>query len=316
MSNSNYDDIAFVVTSWEPNLFLSIKQTLLSFGVVDKNIIKISERVSRPKSLNKVWNDVSSEIIAESVNRYNYIAFIDEDVVIRDNHVFDRFKEILENPDNVNIAGVIANPKLFSEGQSLFEIQHDLAPTTPWQSSLSECTSNLISLNCALFRADLKQRFDEDLFGNQNFDVDFGLQLALDEKKVVIDKALLVLARANDYISKSLSYHSIVARNLHIFVKKWSNIKNWINVADYNAKNNNEIPSIEEITHLSEIKQMQYCFAYNRDGIARCYLGPRLGGLAQAGQFVQMIENSLKNVPNMVEYSIPYQGALPIFNNI
>jgi len=306
-----YENISFVVTSWEPNLFNNIKQTLISFGVKESHIIKLSERASRPKSLNRVWNEHNNEDVDSGIK---YIAFIDEDVVIRDSHVFKRMTEILEAPENASIAGVLANPKLFNEGQSLFEIPHDMPPSTPWQQSLVECTSNLVSLNCALFRVDLKQRFDIDYFGNQNFDVDFGLQLALDNKKVVVDKALLVLARANDYFSKSLSYHSIVARNLHIFVKKWSNIKTWTSVADWNLKHNNEIPCIEELTHMSEARLMQYCYAYNRDGIARCYLGPRFSSIPHAGQFVQGIENNLQNVKNMVEYTIPYHGALPIFN--
>ncbi len=312
MYNSDYDNICFVITSWEPNLFLSVKQTLLSFGVNEQNIIKVTDRVSRPKSLNKAWNSIG---VGENIaSGYKYIAFIDEDVVIRDNHVFTRLKEILEAPENQQVVGVLANPKLFSEGQSLFEIPHDMPPETSWKQSLQDCTSNLVSLNCCLFRANLNQRFDEDYFGNQNFDVDFGLQMALDNKKVLVDKALLVLARANDYINKSLSYHAAVARNLHIFMRKWSNIKDWVNVLTFNAKNNNEIPSIEELTHMSEMKQMSYCYAFNRDGIARCYLGPRFSGLIPAGNFLQSIENSLRNIPNMVEYAIPYHGALPIFN--
>lgn len=307
MLNSNYDDICFIVTSWEPSLFLAVKQTLLSFGVHEQNIIKVTDRVSRPRSLNKAWNTIAG---------YKYVVFIDEDVVIRDNHVFSRLKEILEHPDNSTIAGVLANPKLLHEGESFFDIKHDMPPETPWKNSLAECTSSLVSLNCAMFRADLKQRFDEDLFGNQNFDVDFGLQFALDNKSVLVDRALLVLARANDYVSKSLSYHVMVARNLHIFMRKWSNIKTWTNVSDFNSKNNNEIPSIEELTHMSEIKQMQYCFAFNRDGITRCYLNPRLGNIIQVGQYVFGIENNLKNIQNMVDYTIPHHGALPIFNGI
>ncbi len=305
MSNDNYNDICFIVTSWEQNLFMSVKQTLLTFGVREQNIIKVSDRVSRPKSLNKAWN---------SATGYKYIVFIDEDVVIRDSHVFSRFKEILESPENDAVAGVLANPKLFSEGQALFDITHDKDPSTPWKESVEECTSNLISLNCALFRADLMQRFNEDMFGNQVFDTCFGYELAFCNKKVLLDKATLVLARSNDYFSKSLSYHTIVARNWHILKSKWISRNNWNGVFDFNLKNNNEIPSIEEVTHWNEIKQMQYCFAYNQDGLVRCYLNPRFSGLIQAGSFVNIIENSLKNISNKVQFSIPYQGSTPIFN--
>jgi hypothetical protein len=97
-------------------------------------------------------------------------------------------------------------------------------------------------------------------------------------------------------------------------MRKWSNISEWEDVWTYNKKHNNEIPSIEEISHWSEIRQMQYCHAFNRDGLVRCYLSPRFGSLVQAGGFVQNIENHLKNIENMVEYTIPYQGALPVFN--
>ncbi len=303
--NNDYSDIAFIVTTWEPELFMAIRQCLLSFGVHERNIIKVTDRVSRPKSLNKAWN---------TIDGYKYVAFIDEDIVIRDKTTFIRLKEILNAPENAAIAGALANPKLFLEGQPLFEIQHDMPPETPWQQSLSECTSFLTSLNCCLFRADLTQRFDEDYFGNQNFDVDFGLQLAFDNKKVVIDRALLVLARANDYFGKSLSYHSIVARNLHVFMVKWSNIDGWKGVNEYNASHNNEIPSIEELTHWPELKQMRYCFAYGRDGISRCYLQSRFNSIIQVAAFVQNIENSLKDVQNLVDFTIPYHGALPIFN--
>jgi len=301
------NDICFVVTSWEDSLFLSIKQTLLSMSVPEQNIYRISDRTSRPAALNAMWDKLS-------IPKYKYIAFIDEDVVIRDNHTFARLREILENTE---AAGVIANPKLISEGQSFYDIKHDLPPETPWKDSLVECTSNLVSLNCALFRNDLEIGFDEDMFGNQVFDLDFGLQLALQGKKVFIDKALLVLARANNYVSKSLSYHAVVARNLHIFMRKWSNIKDWdkeCGVKAYNTKHNNEIPSIEELMHWPEIKQLQYTFAYNRDGAVRCYLQPRFSGLIQAASLVQNIENNLKNIPNMVEYAIPHQGSLPIFD--
>lgn len=306
-----YDNIVFAVTSWEENLFISIRQSLLSLGVPDSRIVKISERTSRPKSLNKVWNSYTNPSIDNGIK---YIAFIDEDVVIRDRHVFSRFTEILESPGNESIAGVIANPKLFSEGQSMFEIAHDLPPETPWQQSLTECTSTLVSLNLALFRIDLTQRFNEDMFGNQVFDVCFGLDLAKDGKRVVTDKATLILARANNYLDKSLSYHAVVARNLHIFMRKWTNVNNWNGVASYNASHDNEIPSIEELTHGSEMKQMQYCMRYNPDGLTRCYLQPRLSGLIPAAIYVQNIENGLKNIQHAVEYSIPFQGALPIFN--
>lgn len=298
------NDIAFVVTSWEDTLFLSVKQTLLSMSVSEQDIYRISDRTSRPAALNAMWDRLS-------IPKYKYIAFIDEDVIIRDSHTFTRLREILENTE---AAGVIANPKLITDGQSFYDIKHDLPPETPWKDSLVECTSNLVSLNCALFRNDLDIGFDEDMFGNQVFDLCFGFELAFNNKKVFLDKALLVLARANNYVGKSLSYHAVVARNLHILKCKWTDRRDWKGVGHYNNVHNNEIPSIEELTHWPEIKQLQYVFAYNRDGAVRCYLQPRFSGLIQAATFVQNIENNLKNIPSMVEYAIPYQGALPIFD--
>ncbi len=299
-----YPKTFFAVTSWDDSLFLQLKQKLLTFGVEDEQIHRLQERQSRSITLNRAITK------AYGLDT-DYMVFLDEDIDLPDSHVFDRLKEGLLSTGAI---GVIANPKLIQEGQNWSSFARDLPVNAPIDVSLADCGSNLVSLNCAMFDYHKLGNacFDEDLFGNQNLDTDFGWQLVKQGYKIFVDMAVVVTTRANNYFTKSLSYHAIVARNLHVLKAKWSSIDSWLSVKDYNQGHNNEIPSLEELTHWSEIKQMQYCYQYNRDGLSRCYLSPRFGNVIAVGGYVQTIEQSLANLPNLAEFTIG-ENRLPVF---
>jgi len=300
-----YPDTLFIITSWDDSLFFSLKQTLMSFGADQSQMYRLQDRKSRPPAMNHALREASRRTC-------KYIVFLDEDVWLQDSDIFDRLKLIL---NNTGVAGAIANPKLVQEGQDWRSIQRDKPKNTPLEECLVDCTSNLISLNCAMFKMDLLDGlfFDEDLYGNQQLDLDWGWMLAKGGHKILVDQSTLVCTRANNYFGKSLAYHSVVARNLHILKCKWSDIASWKGVWGYNLSHNNEIPSIEELTHWSELRAMQYCYQYNRDGIDRCYIRPRLGGIIQAAIHIQSIEQAVGNLPDLMQFSVPAPGALPIF---
>jgi len=267
-----YDKVTFYITSWDPNgpKVKSIKNELVQQGVLEHNIGVISERISRPITLNRAIRECKTE----------YVGFCEDDVFPASNAV-KTLNTMLEKRHNVGLA--IA---FLKETEAITRPAPELPENSTDEMSLANLSNRLFTLNFVLFRKSTGILFDESYFGNQFFDWDFGLELLRKGYLSVADRRTAVAHHRTEYNHKNLFYHACVARNCQILMAKWENRGNWNGLADYNSRNANAIPTLEELSHSEEEWLWDYIFEYEPYGFKQ-YFVHRFGDLLKTNEFTR-----------------------------
>lgn len=292
----------FYITSWDDVHFTATKNILLAQGVNPKYIFRIADRASRPKAMNKAWNTCDTQ----------YIAFLDDDIKVCEGEIVSRMEYILDTDPNIGCAVIPCAQYSYFPEKIIPQMPHG----TPLEKALVNTSRELTTLNFVLIRNNLPNalKFDEDFFGNQVFDVDFGWGLLKNNLLCVEDTSLALAHIQTDYPSKNLFYHAAVARNKHILKEKWSNIDQWVNLAHFNLHNNNAIPSIEELSHTNEKKLIEYIASFNRHGFIKAFLEPRFAGVDIVQKYLASLEDYTNNTEDIFNYTFAASTSLPIFD--
>lgn len=256
----NPNKTTFYITSWS-DAGLSVKQQLIDQGLPEENIVLLTERVSRPIALNKALLSCKTE----------YFGMADEDVLVQPNAL----RILTSTLDNNPTIGFVAAP-VIQQTDKLTLAKPDLPEHSSDEISLEDISTKLWTFNFVIMRnLQGKVKFEEEFFGNQLLDWDLGLELKRLGYSSVADHRTSVSHIQTDYSKKSYAYHGVVARNRHIFMAKWRDRASWQGVKAYNAQNNNEIPSLEELTHWSEEHLFDYICQYDKMGLTECWWRPR-----------------------------------------
>ena len=280
----------FYITSWNFDEFDKLKQELIFQGI-DCNYIKwINDRTSRSISINKAWRRCETK----------YLCLMDADIKLCPRPFLQRMESILDQ--YAKVGAVVIPCYQFKEIPEI--IQPELPENHPIEKSLSNLSSDLRTFNCILIRAGVQSRMDEDIWGNQNLDVDFGLSLLKEGFITVADLTLALGHLQTDYISKNLFYHAAVCRNRQIFKTKWSNIDDWFDVEAWNEKHNNEIPSVEELAHCNEDKLIAYISRFDKFGLVECFLKPRTNDIHLLSNYLLKIQDLVSKNDYEFEYSV------------
>jgi hypothetical protein len=279
----------FFVTTWTPHgeAAAKIVRLLNGSGIESSDIQLLTERVSRPKSLNR----------AISGCRTPYVGFLEDDV-----NFSPGTPGILElDLDADPSIGLAVAPVTQLAGTEPGLMPQPAMALDAAGAFLVECSSRMWTLNFAVYRKDVGVPFDESYFGNQVFDWDFGLELLLRGYRSMADLRTAVTHRQTDYSRKSLSYHAMVARNRHIFVEKWRNRGSWKGIPPC-------VPSVEELTHAGEAEQMRYVARFDSPGLHNHYLAPRFGSQASFDRFLGSFP---RDVPDEFRVMVREAGTLP-----
>jgi hypothetical protein len=281
---------------------VKLQEQLINQGVDPSLIIFTKEKKSRAQVLNKYVKDIKTE----------YIGLCDDDVVISDNAV-----QVLEDLlDKYPKIGMALAPT-FQE-KVLIKPTPRISSVAPDEQSLENTSARMWSFNFTLLRRNTGKlgsdiRFDEDYFGSQLIDWDLGLELLHNGYMSVIDHRCAVAHKQTSYDTKSLAYHAVVARSRHIFMKKWQDRDFWFGVEDYNIKHNNEIPTLEEITHASESWLMQYIAKYDGGGLMSCWFSPRFDDDKKSSAYMKSCINVFKENKQIFNPQIIDMNSVPIF---
>lgn len=291
----------FYITSWDPlgAKVTSLKKELIKQGVPKERIRVLSERKSRPAVLNAAIRECTTE----------YIGFLEDDVKPAHNAV-----KVLENLlDKYTNAGLaIAPVQQYNEdeiGTALGRVPED----TPDSKSLQNMSNKMWTLNFVIFRKSTGVYFDEDFFGNQVFDWDFGLQLMKKGFLSLGDHRTAVAHTQTSYEKKSLAYHAAVCRNRQIFMSKWKDIDKWHCVNIYNSMYPNTIPTIEELTHASENWVMNYISKYDHYGLVSCWYQSRFGVLQRIANYCADFEKDFYENKQIYNPIIENEQSFPKF---
>jgi hypothetical protein len=280
----------FYITSWDDQPFETLRADLINFGIPSESIHRIADRTSRPIAMNKAWAKCETQ----------YIAFLDSDIKLAKNPFLPRMEYLLDN--HAKIGAVVIPCYQFADLPE--DVKPQLPEDTPVEKSLSNLSSNLITLNCILIRQDIKTRFEEAYFGNQVFDLDLGWSLLREGYATVADLTLALAHTPTNYLNKNLFYHAAISRNRQIMKAKWSNIDAWTNLDTYNSLNNNEIPSIEELSHSNEDKLLSYIVDWDEYGLKSCYMNPRFENIFAIAQYLAKVDATIKNRQQTFNYNI------------
>lgn len=254
----------FLVTSWDENAYKALEKSLFNYGVQPEEIVKITKRESRGSLLNKY---------IQKHKDADYIYLLDEDIRIVHGDL-ERLQQILDNNNNIGLASIPS----YQINKGFVSDFHPTVPAnTPISNSLKNIsgfmdTFNLIVLKKAALE---KVQLDPDIFGSQMIDIDLGWELHRNGFQSVADCSQALVHKQTDWGLKNLFYHAAVSRNRHIVMKKWSNRDSWVNVHDWNEKNNNEIPSLEELSHANEDKLIKYIARFDKSGLFDFYFNKR-----------------------------------------
>jgi len=269
----------FYITSWDPlgAKVTSLKKELVKQGVAKERIKVLSDRTSRPGVLNRAIRECTTK----------YIGFLEDDVVPAHNAV-----KILENLlDNYPNAGLAIAPVQQWNEEEIIRATPRVAENTPDRHCLQDMSNQMWTLNFVIFRKSTGVFFDEDFFGNQIFDWDFGLQLMNKGFLSLGDHRTAVAHTQTNYGKKSLAYHAVVCRNRQIFMSKWKDINKWLCVNVYNLANPNTIPTIEELTHTSEQWIMDYISQYDHYGLVDCWYKSRFENIHKIASYCADFEH-------------------------
>ncbi len=281
----------YYITGWDADRTEKIKQRLIDLGVDKNYIVRINDRHSRAPTLNKYLNEC----------RTKYAGLIDDDCVFSDNCP-SVLEELLDNNQDIGIAVA-----------PVTQITNKTLPEAKWFTGTynrrEDVSSHMATFNFTLFRVKDDILMDNDLFGNQNLDIDIGLEYLYKGYKSVADHQCGVAHLQTDYVPKNLFYHAAVARNRHLFMLKWSNRKAWSGVESHNRMHNNEVPTIEELSHSSEQSLLNYIARFDKFGLWKCYFEPRVGDrdsfLAWQKQFHEALQNNKQEFGYVIENGFP-----------
>ena len=239
---SSIANITAYITTWKKEEFSFVKDQLIRLGMPANQIVIVKDKVSRPISANKSLNSCPTE----------FAMLLDDDVLLdNDPLMFDHMLSYFKDPKVGLVSTCVSQ---------VAEFQHNLK--NPNDFKARDFTLFLNTLNCVIVRKDAA-RFDENYFGNQLLDIDFGLELKKNGFIAVMDGSTHLQHVQTNYIPKNLFYHVVVARNRHYFHNKWSGLKE-------------EVPSIEYLTHAAEDELLVYLKMWEMNG-ASLYLNSRFG---------------------------------------
>ena len=111
-----------------------------------------------------------------------------------------------------------------------------------------------------------------------------------------------------DYVERSLAYHAVVARSRAILRNKWINRNTWRGVDAFNASHGNMIPTIEELTHMTESKLAKFTASYDGHGFKNCFIEPRLGSLAKAANYFSVLNHISETTADEYKFGYTDQG--------
>ena len=228
------------ITAWDDIEYKNCVDHLRSIDIQNP-IVRINEKTHRPISMNKALKSCKTE----------FICFLESDVRMC-NTPFVRMSE--ETFDADKDIGMIVIPG--NEVEDFKDIQWDKVPYhCKLDCTLTEALKNVAewcpTLHCAFLRISDNFRFDEDYINHQVFDVDFAREIDFRGKCVVADGRHYMFYKKNFYNEKSLLYHAMCARNLHLLNLKWSRRKNWVSAEGF-------IPSYAELLNMPETKLFEY----------------------------------------------------------
>lgn len=290
----------FLIPVWSSDVYAKqVKKQLIEQGVPESNIKFITEKISRAISLNKYINEATTE----------YVGIFDDDVVLAPN-VVEVLEDLLDKYPNVGFATAPVQ-----QAVDLNIPTPRFSPSTPDEQALENISAKMWTFNATIYRKSCGVKMDEDFFGSQLIDWDFGLELLHKGFLSLSDHRTAVCHKQTVYDKKNLCYHAVVARSRHIFMRKWQNRDTWINVKDYNISNNSEIPTLEEITHSNEDWLLQYIAKYDKPGLISCWFNPRFCGDAKesTSAYMRFIENCVKKVESEFNPFINDANSIPIF---
>ncbi len=273
--------ITFYITSWAPAgaRIEFLRKELVDQGVQDDDVKIISDRTSRPRSLNKAIEEC----------RTPYVGFCEDDIFPSS----DAVGVLCDLLDRRNDIGLAIAPVMQCKAEKL--VRPVPAPDEGEAKALQDQSNRMWTLNFVLFRKSTNVLFDADYFGNQMFDWDFGLELLRAGYLSVADRRAAVAHYQTDYELKNVCYHACVARNRQIFMSKWKDRENWRGLADFNSRNGHSVPSMEELTHANEKFLFDYIAKYDQYGLVECYYKSRFGSLPRLNEFTRNFESSYLN---------------------
>lgn len=288
----------FIIPVWSTDVYAKqVKKQLMEQGVAEEKIIFITEKISRAVSLNKAIKNITTE----------YVGIFDDDVMLAPN-VVSRLEDLLDK--NPKIGFAIAPVQQMMD---LVVPKPDLPESAPDNQSLENTSAKSWTFNATIYRKSCGVLMDEDFFGGQLIDWDFSLDLLHKGYLSVADHRTAVAHKTTAFTGKSLAYHGVVARSRQIFMTKWKDRDNWANVADYNKKNNNEIPSLEELTHNSEDWLIEYIAKYDKFGLAECYFNPRFGSNEKLNQWLASTSTKINQTEQIFNPKITDMSSIPKF---
>ena len=288
----------YIIPVWSTDVYAKqVKKQLMEQGVAEENIIFTTEKISRAVSLNKAIANITTE----------YVGIFDDDVMLAPN-VVSVLEDLLDR--NPKIGFAIAPVQQMDE---LAVPKPDLPEAAPDGQSLENQSAKCWTFNACIYRKSCDVILDEDLFGAQISDWDFGLSLLHKGYLSIADHRTAVAHKKTSFQNKNIMYHGVVARNRQIFMTKWKDRDNWTNVADYNKKNNNEIPTLEEITHLNEDKLIEYIAKYDKFGLTECYFNPRFGSNEKLNQWLSSTATKINETEQIFNPKITDMSSIPRF---
>lgn len=268
--------ISFIVTSWKPESRAThqLVDMIIRQGVDPKNIHIVDDRISRPISLNRAIARCNSD----------YIGFCEDDVLPSMNAV-ETLTRLLDRYPKVGLAAAKVQ-QLFDERPTTAPIP-SMGHECPDEVSLEDISGQMWTLNFVLYRKSTNVLFDEDYFGNQVFDEDFGYELFHHGYSSMVDLRCAVAHQQTDYFTKSLSYHVCVARNRQISIEKWRCRADWQGLHAFEKANRGVIPTIEELTHANEDWQYKYIAKFDLYSLQEFYFRARFGDSNDIENFIQ-----------------------------
>lgn len=287
-------NITFLIPVWFSDEYAQqLKKQLIQQGVDSSQIVLMSEKESRAKVLNRYIQKYNTE----------YICLCDDDVIISDNAVAQLYRTIEKYPNfGMVLAPTIQVSELTKPKPRLVSV--------PDEQALENTSARMWSFNFTLIR-NFGIKFDEDYFGSQLIDWDIGLEYLKKGYLSIIDHRTAVAHKQTVYDSKSLCYHAVVARSRHIFMRKWQNHEYWTNVEDWNKANNHEIPTLEQITHMSENDLIKYICQFEQGGL-NIWFQARFGNNETLNKYLNNIANTGNNTKSLFNPIISDMNAIPI----
>lgn len=267
--------LSFIVTAWEPDGAPArrLVESIVSQGVDRKRIHIVDDRISRPISLNRALMRCDTD----------YVGLCESDVIPSTNAVAT-LTRLLDRHPQVGLAA--------AKVHQVDELP--LAPPIPLRdpdasdgAALDDISGQMWTLNFVVYRRSTQILFDEDYFGNQIFDWDFGLELHHGGYLSMSDARCAVVHQRSDYVGKNIAYHACVARNRQILGLKWQNRVLWQGVKPFQRAHRGVIPTVEELTHANEEWLFKYIARFESGGLSEAYFKPRFGDAAQTASYLE-----------------------------